>query len=483
MQTQSATPPGNSSDLAAYDPQLALRVKDVVKMLRDRKAKNGARRLEEVSQHFQFFTVEGAAQYIRKDEIIDELESQPHKLLSVLRFARNVLSVGPIVITWLALFFAANAYQSDLATTRDDVYQPFLLLWQEGFHGRILPFSDAALWDFILLSGLVVLIVGIPYLEWLYRNRLHSLLTDFDATVNDVLAALGKAGANAHLADSDINKITTAIQSTLGRLMLNYDRVAEEARKFVEDTHESTKLLVKNFDDNLIVFNGDVRLLTNDLQKMSQNLSNHDQKLQELTEASSKLAGSSQDLALNAKTMADSATLNTQASQGIDDRLRDLNTAQQEIIKAQKDVVQELSTAQQKVVNDVTTSQQMVVQKIADSQKEVVEKLTDAADMVGLSGKNTRDAASNLGEVAANLEQLTRADFQRMTDGVKQANRDLVAEVRKTSGEAQQVVAGLAQVNAQLLQTTQALNDAARRLAMVTPVQQQNRHRFLFWTW
>jgi uncharacterized phage infection (PIP) family protein YhgE len=453
-----AQSPVTAQPAATLNAGLVSRVKDQIKMLKDHGAKNGARRLEEVVQHFQYYTVEGAAQYIRKDEIIDELESQPHKVLSLMRAGRNVLGIGPIIITWIALFVAATSYASDLVATPGDVYQPFLLLWQEGFHGRSLPFSDAALGDFLFLFLLILLIIAVPIVEWGHLKRLHTLLEPFTEVINDLLAELGKSGADAHLADSDIAKLSTiietSIQNTLNSLMIKYSLMAEDAREFVKSTHAKTDQLVKNFDADLAVFNVDVKLLTSDLQKVDQNIHGYGQRLQELGEANNKLVGSSQDLALNAKNLADSATLSAQASQGISDRLTDLNVAQQEIIKTQKDVVQEL-----------TTTQQLVGQTIVDSQKEVVEQLTGAADLVERSGKNTRDVANNLGQVAMNLEQLTRADFQSMTDGVKKANQDLVDEVHKTSSEVQQVVQGLSQVGAYLQQTTRALDDASQKLA------------------
>lgn len=462
----------NQSSRATLDAGLAARVKDQIEMLKKRGAKNGARRLDDVMQHFEHYTVEGASQHIRKDDIIDELENQPRGVLGIalsgLRFLRNVFSILPIVITWLALFFAASAYQSDLATKQSDVYQPFLLLWQEGFHGRILPFSEAARWDFIFLSGLIVSIILIPLLERWRLNRLHASLESFDTTIDDLLAEIGQVGADAHLADSDVAKLSgiikDAIEQTLGHLMLKYNQVAENALKHVESANESTKLLVKHFDDNLVIFNSDVKLLTDDLQKVDQNLDGYGQRLQELSEASNKLAGSSNDLASNAKSLAESANLNVRASEGIGERLSDLNVAQQEIIKAQKDVVQGLATTQKQVITDITTSQQSVVQTIAESQKEVVEQLTGAADQVERSGKNTRDVANNLGQVAKNLEQLTRADFQSMTDGVKKANQDLVDEVQKTSNGVQMMIQGLSQIGTQLQQTTREFNDAASKL-------------------
>ena len=467
-------PAGNPSSLATHDSQLALKVKQLSQMLSARGAKNGARRLEEVSQQFQHFTVEGASHYIRKDEIIDELEDRGRWWLSGLLGLRNLLSIAPIAFTWWALHLAADAYDHDLQDSHyaGDLYQPFLRLWQDGFHGNhgfVIPFSTAALLDAVLLVALIILaVVVIPSVQRLYRERIHDSLEDFDATIDELLAAIGQAGASAHLADSDIDKISRAIQGTLQKVLLNYDRVAGEARKFIEDTHQSTQTLVKNFDDNLAVFNGDVRLLTNDLQRMNTDLTSYGQKLAELTDASNKLAVSSTDLALNAKNMADSAQLSAQASQGISSQLGDLNVAQKEIVKTQQDVASTISQTQGDVVKQFATTQQNVVQEIERAQKEVVKEISSVADDMNESTKNTRDVARELENVAQGLKQMTQADFQAMTDGIKKANQDLFREVQKVAQEFQQVAGNLNQVGTQLQSTTKALAGAAQTFGSAT---------------
>jgi len=84
-----------------------------------------------------------------------------------------------------------------------------------------------------------------------------------------------------------------------------------------------------------------------------------------------------------------------------------------------------------------------------------------------------------LNRVATNLEQLTRADFQAMTDGVKRANQDLVYEVQRTAGAIQGVINGLSQIGTQLYQTTQGLSAAAQELAKASGA--RKKRRFLFW--
>lgn len=467
------------------------KTENLAQALQKRGAQDGAKRLMVVAKQMQYLTVEGAFQYIRRDEIIEELGNQPRKFLNFLHRSRDILSITPIIITWIALGLAAFAYQNDLADTRhypNDLYQPFLLLWQEGFHGRIPPFADAAILDAIVLFLLVALIIVIPGQERRNQNKLHDTLKDldFDTVIDDLLAAIGQNGVNAHLADSDVKKISQAIEQTLQKVLLNYDRVAGEAREFVKNTNQSTQSLVKNFEDNLVVFNGDVKLLTHDLQTLDNNLDSYGQKLTELTDASNKLVGSSSDLALNAKRMADSADQSSQASQGISTQLGTLNTAQQEIIKTQQqvantitqtqhDLAKQSATAQQHIADTITQSQKQVadtitqtqgevvkqfattqtnvVQKIESTQDTVAKDIAVVADTMGESARDTRDVAKELERVIQGLKQMTQADFQSMT-----------TQVSNAATQVNRVATSLGQIDQQLQTTTQALNNASNSL-------------------
>lgn len=465
-------PADNPSTSATDASSVVSKVLALAKDLQARGAKDGARRLEVLAQQYQQFTVEGASQYIRKDDILDELEGRGHWITSILHGTRNLLSITPIAFTWWALHLAADAYERDVHDYSNDRYQPFLLLWQQGFrgnHGFVFSFSFAAFLDAFLLSFLVLLVVFlIPIWEKRYSEGIRMSLEGFDATIDDLLMLIGKDGANAHLADSDVSKISNAIGAVLQKVLLNYDRVAGEARKFVENTNQSTQNLIKNFEDNLAVFNSDVKLLTNDLQKLDTNLGSYGQKLTELTNASNKLAGSSNDLALNAKSMADSATLSSQASQGISTQLGALNTAQQEIVKTQQGVATTIAQSQQQVVTTISqtqgdvvkqfsATQQNVVQEIERAQKDVVKEITNVADSMDESSKNTLDVAMELENVVKSLKQMTQADLQILTN-----------QVASAANQVDRVAASLGQVDAQLQVTTKALADAAKTMSMAT---------------
>ncbi len=195
--------------------------------------------------------------------------------------------------------------------------------------------------------------------------------------------------------------------------------------------------------------------------------------------------------------MADSASQNSQASQGISTQLGALNAAQLEIVKTQQQVADTIAQSQQQVaatisqsqqqmattitqtqgdvVKQFATTQQSIVQEIEQAQKSVVKEISGIADDMEESTKNTLDVAKKLEDVIRNLQQMTQADFQAMTDGIKRANQDLIAEVQNTSGaiglvvgQSKRVADSLGQVDGHLQTTTKALADAAKAMNLAT---------------
>ena len=77
---------------------------------------------------------------------------------AVLEVLRNVLVFAPIAVTWFGLSLAAGAYADMLAARPELVSQPFLLLWEQGFGGRLLfNFGTLALIDASLIGVLILL--------------------------------------------------------------------------------------------------------------------------------------------------------------------------------------------------------------------------------------------------------------------------------------------------------------------------------------
>ena len=112
---------------------------------------------------------------------------------AVLEVLRNVLVFAPIAVTWFGLSLAAGAYADMLAARPELVSQPFLLLWEQGFGGRLLfNFGTLALIDASLIGILILLS---------FTLHVRSELTDvaFQTSVllkeSEIRAVLGQASS------------------------------------------------------------------------------------------------------------------------------------------------------------------------------------------------------------------------------------------------------------------------------------------------
>lgn len=100
---------------------------------------------------------------INPDLIVERYRSQHAStrdwLVEVLELARNVFIFVPIIITWLGISQATSKYHELLSQCLnkcpDQVSQPFLYLWEQGFGGRlpdVLRLSTVGLIDATILA-------------------------------------------------------------------------------------------------------------------------------------------------------------------------------------------------------------------------------------------------------------------------------------------------------------------------------------------
>ncbi len=199
----------NQPSLDQHDNGLDFATKKYSQQLKQCGAREGAERLEWVRQEFHRLSIDEAYQIIRPEDIVTEAEEATLRRFGLLHVVRNILSILPIVLTWFALGLAAISYQQDLATKKyqNDLYQPFLKLWQEGFHGTdFYPFSVAAFVDFGLLLCLIALVIFIPIFESLAVQGKQRKLADLFPLVKRILVAIGRAGVHTTLHDQDIRE-------------------------------------------------------------------------------------------------------------------------------------------------------------------------------------------------------------------------------------------------------------------------------------
>jgi len=153
------------------------------------------------------------------------------RLWAILEVVRNVLVFAPIAVTWFGLSLAAAAYADMLAARPDLVSQPFLLLWQHGFGGRLfLNFSTLALIDASLIGVLIVLSLA---LHTRTEIRDVAMRTSVLLKESEIRALLGQASSFGALdiAGADAESILVDMAAEERRI---YERAAEREGSLFE---------------------------------------------------------------------------------------------------------------------------------------------------------------------------------------------------------------------------------------------------------
>jgi hypothetical protein len=153
------------------------------------------------------------------------------RLWGLLEVVRNVLVFAPIAVTWFGLSLAAGAYADMLSARPDLVSQPFLLLWQQGFGGRIpLNFSTLALIDASLIGVLIALSLALHTRSELLAAQVR---TDALLKESEIRALLGQASSLGALdiTGADAEKILADMAAEERRI---YERASEREGQLFE---------------------------------------------------------------------------------------------------------------------------------------------------------------------------------------------------------------------------------------------------------
>jgi hypothetical protein len=101
-------------------------------------------------------------QLIEPAVVIERYKNQrsTDKFIAILEWIRNSLIFAPLVLTWLGISQAVDKYKELIDADHNQISQPFIYLWQQGFGGRlpqILTLGWLAVLDFSILFLVLIL--------------------------------------------------------------------------------------------------------------------------------------------------------------------------------------------------------------------------------------------------------------------------------------------------------------------------------------
>lgn len=145
----------------------------------------------------------------------------------------------PIVVTWFGIWLATEAYAALLAENKDYAKQPFIALWQTGFHGHIAlgaTLSRVALLDF----SIILLVIAASAVGSIARHRaeqktdalVDSLENEFAGLLTDATLVLADVRLSSPLR---FKQELTSAAAKLTRLHGRIDDTAAAVAKSVAE--------------------------------------------------------------------------------------------------------------------------------------------------------------------------------------------------------------------------------------------------------
>lgn len=443
------------TDLTNINSGLAKRLELLVIQAKNLGARDGYQRLVIAGKNVKRLSIAEAYRLIDPGATQREVEDAQARKYWVgrLHFIRNCLALFPLILTWIGLYFASSSYQQDLRKYPNDLYEPFLKLWQFGFHNTTwFTFSMAALFDISLLSIFVISIIAVEVAESKAYNVSQTFTTGLLGVSEELIDAIAKAGATS---TSDVDRIVKTIERVADQGFKNLmqtvkslsesdvDRIAQalkvviqDALKLSEDIAEQAKqtLTEVNMDlkDLINQFHSDLGTLGSNLNTLSSDLLGYHQQLQQLTDASTDLAKASISLANNTDDLTKSTQDYATIGKDIGSQIGALNASQQRIITTFEDIKRDAVTQITSFANKLDSAAKAAEQVAKDLGQITVadvntmsKRVTHAADQVA----DAADALKQLQQALTKSDQhlqwtLTRAD-QHLQWSLSQADQHL----------------------------------------------------------
>jgi ABC-type transporter Mla subunit MlaD len=453
------------------------------------RAKEGAKRLEHICNHFDRLTAETTYRWIDPVGFQHEVENSLSHRIALWHILRNCISVLPLILTWFSLYLALTAYEHD--TFAGDGGKSFLQLWQNGFHGgTFLTFSTTAIVDVGFLTLFLLLIALTSYsdnraygrstkfaqklqvateglMSVVANNR--SISVDKDAITN-VADAVQLVVDDAMKANQKIiketmeasQKVTDTAEKNIRQFMQNsqdtFDKIAQVSKDGVNQVVKASEKAVLDANDRTEkVFNRTTAVLNTfdtNVQNLQTVLTNYQARLDDLTTAIQQLANVSAALATNADAY-------TKTGRAINDNIAKLNSTQDNLLR-QIGLISKGITDSAKDMNTAATNLGTAtgaVEKVATQLDTGIKTTLDTMDTKVKATMDimTRDVTKATNTMSDNVQRTV----QTMSSGVKSTADEIRIQVDRAA-------ISLKDVAPVLQVTADSLDRAADKLSNVS---------------
>jgi hypothetical protein len=329
---------------------------------------------------------------------VHELGGEAPPLIDTMDKIRNVMVLVPIMLTWFALAQAVRDYSAYIENHPDELRQPFLLLWQQGFGGEASWHSPSFSAVAILDALVILLIVTITFFAHGRREQreeeIATTARDFqahldnalgEATVRFAMARTMKPNSLAEAIGQVVTRFDSTAQELLTRLRVEHDRLDEIASR-----------REREFGD-FAVFASGMRAGAEESQRM----------LIELRQVAGALQTALEDL-----------------------------TSEIGLAGEQQRALLGVTSGLERIVGAATQADMALVRQLADAARgltDTTDKAVAGADAAAKAGQVASEAVRYIADVAASLGD-GQARIEQAIAAESEANTRLAEALRGSSG-------------------------------------------------
>lgn len=220
-------------------------------------AKHAAARLLQLDDYATVLPPEALPRLLDPASILDELEETTSKWLGRWILLRNIFALFPLLITWFSLSVATSAYRDEIRQNPNQVYQPFLVLWENGFDHRMwLTFSLVAGIDTVLFIMIIGMTAIIHALEHGSHSRAQQLAARVDRAVAALVAALGeerwRATNNPGEWAPEVRRVIERAMQETRELNKANQQALESAKMAIQEAKQSHTELIRELGGEVV---------------------------------------------------------------------------------------------------------------------------------------------------------------------------------------------------------------------------------------
>ena len=412
--TYTTTPPGTAApnqagafgNIAQVRPDLAKTLRELCDDLDTAGARSASQRIRFLDDRLDSFNPDTIYRWIDPGRISGELEQVKNTWARNFSGLRNLLALGPLLLTWWALSWASGQYQAQMyaalhpaAGHPQDLVTadtPFLVLWEQGFGNgsAFLTFSHTASLDAILLIAVIALTFLAQRIDASTLLASQALVDRIDGAVDQIadLATQGIVPTGTNPEDW-----ARVVQQTVKTVMAEARQVTESATRVIESIGKDNSDLIRNEMKPLVhTFQQSVASFGTEMATFQQSTAAVSQTVTQLGTAAGQVASASTALSNNLAQYQQTAT-------SIAQNIGSLNTNQAQFtaqINAAAQAMDQATKAVQQLTGKIQHDLSGPLQDAAQKYQQTENQLSVTAHNLQIASQQLHNASQAFGKVS-----------------------------------------------------------------------------------